>query len=172
MMLDLDPGEGVPWAQVQEAAALVRTLLQELGLQSWLKTSGGKGLHLAVPIKPVQDHRAVKAFARAVAEHLARTIPQRFAATSGSRNRVGKVFVDYLRNGPAQTTVAAYSARTRAGLGVSMPITWEELPATTSGAAWSIATAPAFLAGRKDPWAGYWRTRQALDKAMRTLGMG
>lgn len=171
LMLDLDPGEGVAWEQVREAAVIVRAFLQELGLASWLKTSGGAGLHLAVPIAPEKDHRAVKALARALVEHLARTVPARFTARSGASNRVGKVFVDYLRNGPAQTTVAAFSARTRPGLGVSMTIAWEELAAIRSGDAWNIASAPAFLAGREDPWKSYWRKKQSLERALDLLGL-
>jgi bifunctional non-homologous end joining protein LigD len=169
MMLDLDPGEGVPWPQVREAALLLKALLQELGLKSWLKTSGGKGLHLAVPIRPEYDHREVKAFSKALVEHLTRTIPQRFVAQSGASKRVGRVFVDYLRNGPSQTTVAAFSARTRPGLGVSITVDWDELESLEGGAQWNIATAPAFLDGRKDPWAGYWRSKQSLRKAMERL---
>ena len=154
---------------MQEAATLLRALLKELGLESWLKTSGGVGLHLAVPLAPERDHRAVKAVARSIVEHLARTLPTRFAARSGAGNRRGKVFVDYLRNGPAQTTVAAFSARARAGLGVSMTIAWDELPSIHGGAEWNIATAPDFLPGRSDPWAAYWRTPQSLDRAVALL---
>ncbi len=128
LVFDLDPGEGVPWPQVQEAALLTRALLQELGLDSWLKTSGGKGLHVAVPLAPESGHADAKAFAKQVVEHMARTIPQRFVAKSGPRNRVGKVFIDYLRNGQSQTTGAAFSARARPGLGVSMTVGWDELP--------------------------------------------
>jgi bifunctional non-homologous end joining protein LigD len=161
----------VPWAQVQEAAVLVRTLLQELGLQSWLKTTGGKGLHLFVPLAPEQDYETVKDFSEAVVQHLARTIPQRFVAKSGPRNRVGRIFVDYLRNGWVQSTAEAYSARARPGLGVSMPLRWEDLGAVTGGAHWNIISAPPYLARQKrDPWAAYWKTRQPLAGAMEMLG--
>ena len=115
------------WAQVQEAALLMRAMLQELGLESWLKTSGGKGLHVVVPLAPKLDYDAVKGFSQAVVQHLAKTIPQRFVAKSGGSNRVGRIFVDYLRNGHGQTTAAAFSARSRPGLGVSMPVAWEQL---------------------------------------------
>ena len=114
VIFDLDPGEGERWERVQEAATLVRGLLQELGLQSWLKTSGGKGLHVVVPLTPRDDWDTVKAFAQAVVQHLARVIPQRFTARMGAANRVGKLFVDYLRNNHGATTAAAYSARSRA----------------------------------------------------------
>jgi bifunctional non-homologous end joining protein LigD len=144
---------------------LVRSFLEELGLRSWLKTSGGKGLHLAVPLKPQRNHREVKAIARAIAEHLARRIPQRFAARSGAKNRIGKVFVDYLRNGPAQTTAAAFSARARPGTGVSVTAGWDELEQLRGGDVWTVRTAPGFLASRADPWAGYWHAQQMLNQA-------
>ncbi|BCG05534.1 multifunctional non-homologous end joining protein LigD (plasmid) [Paraburkholderia sp. PGU19] len=128
VIFDLDPGEGVKWGHVQEAALLVRTLLHELGLQAWLKTSGGKGLHVVVPLTPRLDYDAVKAFSKAFVRHLARTIPERFSATSGASNRIGKVYVDYLRNGMAQTTAAAFSVRARRGMGVSMPVCGSNCP--------------------------------------------
>jgi bifunctional non-homologous end joining protein LigD len=170
MILDLDPGEGVKWPQLREAAGLTHTLLQELGLESWLKTSGGKGLHVVVPLAPRLDYDTVKSFSQAVVQHLAKALPQRFVAKSGAANRVGKIFVDYLRNGFNATTAAAFSARARPGLGVSMPVTWDELPELTGGAQWTIATARDRLSLlRADPWAGYWTSRQTLTKAMKTL---
>lgn len=104
VVFDLDPGEGVKWKQIQEAAVLVHALLTELGLKAWLKSSGGKGLHVVVPLTPKLDCKAVKAFSQAFVRHMARTIPDRFSATSGAANRIGKVYVDYLRNGKGQTT--------------------------------------------------------------------
>jgi bifunctional non-homologous end joining protein LigD len=171
VIFDLDPGEGVGWAQVKEAAVLTRTLLSELGLASWIKTSGGKGLHVVVPLAQRLDYEAVKAFSQAAVQHMARTIPSRFVAKSGGSNRVGKIFIDYLRNGHAQTTAAAFSARARPGLGVSMPISWEQLPELKSGAQWTIATAREYLSfEQEDPWAGYWKSRQGLAKAIGMLG--
>ncbi|MES2991738.1 MAG: DNA ligase D [Pseudomonadota bacterium] len=171
MIFDLDPGEGTAWPQVQEAALLVRGLLQELGLRSWLKTSGGKGLHVVVPLAPVFDYDTVKGFSKAVVEHLARVVPSRFVARSGGANRVGKLFVDYLRNGHGATTAAAFSARARPGLGVSMPVSWDDLTALKSGAHWTIATAREHLSFQHtDPWADYARTKQKLRAAMRALG--
>jgi bifunctional non-homologous end joining protein LigD len=171
-ILDLDPGEGVTWQHVKEAALLVRTLLDELELDSWLKTSGGKGLHVVVPLAPKLHYDVVKAFSQAFVQHMARTIPQRFVAKSGGSNRVGKIFIDYLRNGHAQTTAAAFSARARPGLGVSMPISWEQLPEVKRGDQWTIATAREYLSFQKDdPWAAYWKSRQMLTKAMKLLGV-
>jgi bifunctional non-homologous end joining protein LigD len=172
VIFDLDPGEGVGWTQVQEAALLVRTLLEELGLQAWLKTSGGKGLHVVVPLAPKLGYEAVKGFSQAVVEHIARTIPQRFVAKSGGANRVKRIFIDYLRNGHSQTTAAAFCARARPGLGVSMPVAWEQLMSLKSGAQWTIATAREHLSFQKaDPWAAYWTTAQTLNAGMKRLGL-
>jgi len=172
IVFDLDPGEGVPWERVREAAMLVRTLLDELGLAAWLKTSGGKGLHVVVPLTPSPrfGYDAVKDFSQRAVLHLARTIPSRFVARSGAANRVGKVFVDYLRNGQGATTAAAFSARARPGLGVSMPIAWDELPGLKSAAQWNIATAREHLSFQQaDPWAGYFGAKQTLARAARVL---
>lgn len=137
VIFDLDPGEGVTWPQVREAASLTRVMLEQLGLQAWLKTSGGKGLHVVVPLAPRLGYEVVKDFSQAVVLHMAKTIPQRFVAKSGESNRVGKIFIDYIRNGRAQTTAAAFSARSRPGLGVSMPVGWDDLPRLKGGAEWT-----------------------------------
>lgn len=171
IVFDLDPGEGVSWAHLQEAALLTQELLKNLGLLAWLKTSGGKGLHVVVPIAPRRDSDVVKGFSQAVVQHLARTIPSRFVAKSGAGNRVGKIFIDWLRNGRTQTTAAAFSARARAGLGVSMPIEWDALHAIKSGAQWNIATAREHLSfQKKDPWGDYWTCKQTITAGMKMLG--
>ena len=170
VVFDLDPGEGVSWQRVQEGAALTRSLLQELGLEAWLKTSGGKGLHVVVPIASRHDWTTVRAFAQAVVEQLARVLPDRFVAKSGPRNRVGKIFADYLRNSHDATTAAAYSARARPGLGVSMPIEWDQLSEVKSGAQWTIANARDQVSLRaQDPWRDYAGRRQSTAKALKTL---
>lgn len=166
---DLDPGEGVAWPQIQEAAELVRVLLRELGLPAFLKTSGGKGLHVVVPLKRLRDWDSTKDFSQAVVQHLARAIPQRFVGKSGPRNRVGKNFVDYLRNGRGATTVSAWSARARPGLGVSVPVAWSELPSITSGAHWTVATIEDRLRLGNGPWTGYDKAASALGEAMARL---
>ncbi len=171
MIFDLDPGDGCPWAHVQEAAVLVRTLLTQIGLDAWIKTSGGKGLHVVVPVAPRLPWDTVKDFSQAVVQHLAKVIPSRFVAKSGPANRVGKIFVDYLRNSHGATTAAAFSARARPGLGVSMPISWEALSQLKSGAQWNIATAREHLSFQtEDPWKDYWTSRQTLTAAMKVLG--
>ncbi len=171
MVFDLDPGDGVGWPLIQEAAMLMRTLLSEIGLECWLKTSGGKGLHVVVPLTPKLDYDTVKGFSQAVVQHLAATIPSRFVAKSGPANRVGKIFVDYLRNGQGATTVAAFSARARPGLGVSMPIAWDQLPGLKGAAQWTIANARDHLSFEgADPWAAMAKHRQTLTRPMKAIG--
>ena len=170
VIFDLDPGDGVTWTQLQEAALLVRSLLDELALQAWLKTSGGKGLHVVVPLAPRDGWDDVKDTSQAIVQHLARVIPSRFVAVSGPKNRVGRIFVDYLRNSHGATTAAAFSVRTRPGLGVSMPVSWDELAALKSGAHFTVANARELLSFRRaDPWADYWSSRQTLRQARRRL---
>ena len=170
IIFDLDPGEGVTWPMIQEAAQLMRAMLQALNLESWVKTSGGKGLHVVVPIAPKLGYDVVKEFSQAVVRHMAKTIPDRFVAKAGGANRIGKIFIDYLRNGHAQTTAAAFSARSRPGLGVSITIDWDELAGIKGGAQWTIGTARDYLSFRKqDPWSKYWKTRQLLTTAFKAL---
>lgn len=170
MTFDLDPGEGVSWAHVREGALLMRTLLEELGLDGLLKTSGGKGLHVVVPIRRQHGWDTVKDFSRAVVQHLARTLPERFVAKSGPKNRVGRIFVDYLRNGFGATTVSAWSVRSRPGLGVSVPVAWDELPTLTSGAHWTLASVGERLATGNVPWDEADVPSQGLTRAMQVLG--
>lgn len=170
IVFDLDPGEGLEWPAMREGASLLRGFLQELGLKSWLKTTGGKGLHLFVPLRPDRDYETVKTFSQAVVAHIANVLPDRFVAKLGPRNRKGRIFIDYLRNGWVQSTAEAYSARARPGLGVSMPIAWDELPRTASSDHWNIVTGPDWLDSlTQDPWADYRKTRQPLTRAMKAL---
>ncbi|NLN87967.1 MAG: DNA ligase D [Syntrophomonadaceae bacterium] len=172
MVFDLDPGEEVGWAMIAEAAQLTRALLEELELQSFLKTSGGKGLHVVVPLKRRDDWETVKAFSKGVASHLARVIPGRFTDISGPRNRVGKIFIDYNRNGCGATTVAAYSARARAGLGVSMPCAWQELSKLTGGDQWNVTNAHLRWEESHDPWQDYGQTKQVIKAASKKIMLG
>jgi bifunctional non-homologous end joining protein LigD len=170
IIFDLDPGEGLPWNIMQESAQLVREFLKELGLNCFLKTSGSKGLHLIVPIKRLRDWDTVKDFSHAIVKHLAATLPQRFVAISGPDNRVGKIFIDYLRNGFGATTVSAWSARARPGLGVSVPIVWEELKSLTSSHHWTVSNIHTRLDKGNDPWADYNASAQSISSAMKALG--
>jgi bifunctional non-homologous end joining protein LigD len=170
MTFDLDPGEGVPWAQVQEAAQLVHAFLKELGLPAFLKTSGGKGLHVVVPLKRAFGWDAVKDFSQAIVQHLAGVIPERFVAKSGPRNRVGKIFADYLRNGFGATTVCAWSVRARPGLGVSVPVGWDELDGLKGAAHWNAMTVAERVPTGNTPWQDYEAARCSLSGAMKALG--
>ncbi|MEN5167458.1 DNA ligase D [Achromobacter kerstersii] len=167
MLFDLDPGEGVDWPAVQQGAQLMRTMLQEIGLEGWLKTSGGKGLHVVVPLRRQQDWDTIKAFSQRIVAHMAATLPQIFVAKSGPKNRVGKIFVDYLRNGFGATTVAAWSARARPGMGVSVPVAWDELADLRSSAHWTISNIHTRLDAGNTPWDGY--APQAVGRAMAAM---
>jgi len=168
MVFDLDPGDGLGWDRMQEAARLTRELLAELGLESFCKTSGGKGLHVVAPLTPQAGWDEVKGFSQAVAQHMASTLPKYFSAKMGKQNRRDKIFVDYLRNNRGSSTVAAFSLRARPGMGVSVPIGWDELDATTSGDQWNIGNLHERLETLKtDPWSEYAKTRQRITASMK-----
>jgi bifunctional non-homologous end joining protein LigD len=170
MTFDLDPGEGVEWPAMQESALLMRAFLEQLALTSFCKTSGGKGLHVVVPLKRRHDWDTVKDFSKAVVEHMAKTLPTRFAAKSGARNRVGKIFIDYLRNGFGATTVCAWSVRSREGLGVSVPLEWDEVNKLHSSAQWTVANIHTRLDKGNTPWGAYDKSAQNITEAMSRLG--
>jgi bifunctional non-homologous end joining protein LigD len=168
VVFDLDPDASLGWERMIEAAQLTRSLLEELGLKSFCKTSGGKGLHVVVPLAKQAGWDEVKDFSQAVAQHMAATLPKYFSAKMGAQNRKQKIFVDYLRNNRGSSTVAAFSARARAGLGVSVPLAWDEVASTTAGDQWTIENLHERLAGLKhDPWADYAKTRQRITAAMK-----
>ena len=169
LIFDLDPDPALPWARIVEAAQLTKALLDELNLQSFLKTSGGKGLHVVVPLLRRHTWEAAKLFSQRVAQHLARTMPERFSAKMGPRNRIGKVFVDYLRNNRGSTTVAAYSVRARPGLPVSVPLAWGELAELKRADKWNIINIGARVAHFSDPWKDYERARQSIARAASRL---
>src|SRR3712207_1338788 len=125
--MDLDPGEGVDWPGVIAGAQEVRERLRGLGLESFVKTTGGKGLHVVVPLTPKAGWDEVKTFARELAEAMERDSPQRYVSTSVKKARRGRIYVDYLRNGRGATAIAAYSTRARPGAPVAAPLAWEEL---------------------------------------------
>lgn len=166
---DLDPGKGVEWHAVQEAALLLRSFLQELELPAFVKTSGGKGLHVVVPMVRRYDWDTAKGFSKAVVQHMADVLPKRFSAKSGPRNRVGKIFIDYLRNGFGATTVCAWSLRARPGMGVSVPIAWEEVEHISGGDHWAILNIDQRLPIGNQPWADYEKSAAALGPAMKQL---
>ncbi len=165
LTFDLDPDPTLPWPKVREAATLVRDLLEELGLRSLLKTSGGLGLHVVVPLAKGPPLEVAAAFSRRVAEHLARLIPQRFAAKRGAPNRQGRIYVDWQRNQFAATTVAAYSPRHRPGVPVSLPVGWDELGRRDIRAAhFNLRNVVARIAECGDAWDDELPLRQMLTR--------
>lgn len=166
-VLDLDPDPALPWKAMLEATQLTLTLLDELGLKVFLKTSGGKGMHLVVPLTRRAGWDEVKDFSHALVEHMARLFPDRLSAVSGPKNRVGRIFIDYLRNGKGATTVAAYSLRAREGLPVSVPIWREELSQLKGADQWNIGNLHERLAQVEDPWSEMASTRQSITARMR-----
>jgi bifunctional non-homologous end joining protein LigD len=172
MIFDLDPDPVLKWKTVVEAAQLTRSLLQELGLNPLVKTSGGKGVHIVVPLARRNDWEEVGAFSQAVAQQLAVTLPDRFSAKMGEKNRVKKVFVDYQRNRRGASTVAAYSARARPGLPVSVPIDWNELGGIDPASQWNIRTLPERMAGiKKDAWASAGKAHTLTAAMKKKLGL-
>ncbi|MFJ9991808.1 DNA ligase D [Pseudomonas putida] len=166
-VLDLDPDPALPWKAMLEATQLTLALLDELGLKVFLKTSGGKGIHLVVPLTRRAGWDEVKDFSHAMVEHMAGLFPDRLSAVSGPKNRVGRIFIDYLRNGKGATTVAAYSLRAREGLPVSVPIWREELSQLKGADQWHIGNLHERLAQVDDPWSEMARTRQSITARMR-----
>jgi bifunctional non-homologous end joining protein LigD len=165
--MDLDPGPGVTWAQLVKATSLTRTLLEKLGLKCFLKTTGGKGLHVVAPIERELGWDEVKEFTGLVAAFLVKAEPDLFVANMSKAKRGGKVFVDYLRNGETASAVAAYSARARKEAGVSTPVDWDELGRADLREKFTVRSVPRRLASMTvDPWAEYGSTRQSISDAM------
>ena len=165
VVFDLDPGEGVPFSEIKKAAKDIRKLLEQLELESFLRVSGGKGLHVVVPLNPGCDWDLTKRFAHGFADALARSEPERFLSTATKSKRNKRIFVDYLRNGRGATAVASYSMRGRAGAPVAMPLAWSELSKLTKANAFTIKDVPAKLKRRrKDPWDGIDRVKQNLAR--------
>lgn len=167
-VFDLDPGDGVGWDAVVQGAVDVRDHLQGLGLVSLVRTPGGKGLHVVVPVRPSASWDEAKTFAADVAAAMAKASPALYTDTMAKRARTGRIFIDYLRNGRGATAVAAYSTRARAGAPLSTPITWEELPAIRSGNQYRIGNLAARLSHlHGDPWADFGNVDQMIPKAGR-----
>jgi bifunctional non-homologous end joining protein LigD len=162
LVFDLDPGPDVAWVEVVRAAKLVRSTLQDLDLQSWLKTTGGKGLHIVVPFVPEHEWATCLDFARTLASTIAEHDPLRYTTKFAKRGRERKVLIDYLRNSRTSTAVAAYSLRANANATVSVPISWDELTAKLAPRRWTLRTVPKRLVSTPDPWAAYARVKQRL----------
>jgi bifunctional non-homologous end joining protein LigD len=171
VIFDLDPGEDLGFDSVVRGAVELRAFLQRLGLEAFLKTTGGKGLHLVAPIARRYEWPEVKRFARSVAEALARKAPARYLTKIAKADRRGRIFIDYLRNDPTSTAIAPYSTRARPGAPVAMPLSWDELSEDVDPAAFHIGSVPQRLKTlRQDPWADIFKTRQALPKAPELTG--
>jgi bifunctional non-homologous end joining protein LigD len=158
---DLDPGPDVTWVQTVAAARQLRDVLTTMKLKSWVKTTGGKGIHIVVPLKPRREWSECLTFSRAVADTLVQTDPALFTTAFAKRGRERKILIDYLRNNRTNTSVCAYSPRARPGAHVSVPLDWAELD--TPPDRWTLVSVPQRLRRlRKDPWAAYWTTSQQI----------
>jgi bifunctional non-homologous end joining protein LigD len=160
---DLDPGPGVSWPRVVTAARLVRDVLKTLGMVSWVKTTGGRGLHVVVPITPSRDWSECLAYARAVSEAIVKTDPAIYTTAFAKSGRETKILIDYLRNNRTNTSICAFSPRARPGAPVSVPVDWRELRATPEP--WTMATVLRRLRRRADPWKAYWTVHQQISTA-------
>jgi bifunctional non-homologous end joining protein LigD len=167
LIFDLDPGPGVKWPEIVAAARDVRARLEGIGLKTFIKTSGGKGLHVVLPIAPA-PWEDVKKFCRTVAEAMAADEPEKYVASAIKAKRGGRIFVDYLRNSREATAIAPYSTRARPGAPVAMPITWSELGSLESASRYTVNNVMQRLGRlRKDPWAGIGKVKQALPSMKR-----
>ncbi len=167
VIFDLDPDPSLPWSAMVEATCMTLDLLERIGLRGFLKTSGGRGMHVMVPLARRHDWTLAREFARAVAERLAAEAPERIVAKMGPQNRVGKIFVDYLRNQKGASTVAAYSVRARPGLPVSVPITRDELGRIDGAAQWNVINLAERLTGiTSDPWTECGSLSQTINQAI------
>jgi DNA ligase D len=163
VIFDLDPGEGLAFEDVVAGAHEVRARLSDLGLVSFAKTTGGKGLHVVVPIERRHEWPDVKRFARSLAEAIAADAPTRYLTRISIAERRGRIFIDYLRNDPTSTAVAPYSTRSRVNAPVATPVTWDEVAPGLDPARFTIRTVPERLRGlNADPWADIDRIRQRL----------
>lgn len=163
LIFDLDPGEGIEWADLVAAAREVRARLGADGIESFVKTTGGKGLHVVAPVAPVSGWAEAKAYCRGLAQKMAAAAPDRLTATMAKKERSRRIFIDYLRNARGATAVAAYSPRARPAAGVSTPVAWSELDAIGSGDRFTLRNIDRRLDALKtDPWAGMAKAKQAL----------
>lgn len=173
LVFDLDPDPALPWAVVREGAALMRARLGDLGLTGFLRTTGGKGLHVVVPLARRHGWVEVKAFARALAEDIARRDAARYTARLARASRAGRIFIDYLRNARGASAIANYSTRARPGAPVAVPVAWEELTPALRPERFNVVTVPERLRSLpRDPWEGFEAARRPVTASMkRALGL-
>jgi bifunctional non-homologous end joining protein LigD len=166
LTFDLDPAPKLSWPVVRRAAYEFRARLRELGLNGFVKSTGGKGLHIVVPIRPTLDWDQAKAFSKAIAERMVAEAPERYVATMSKAKRVGKIFIDYLRNGRSATAICAYSTRARPGAPVALPLRWDELKNDSRDDHFNIRNVPARLRrSRSDPWEDFESAREPINAA-------
>jgi bifunctional non-homologous end joining protein LigD len=171
IVIDLDPGDEIGWSEVVAAARVVRSLLQALGLVSFVKTTGGRGLHVVVPVMPSADWNECLDFARAFAQTLVRRQPDTFTERFAKAGRSDKILIDYLRNNRTNTSIAAFSTRAKPDAPVSVPLSWSELTPRLAPGRFTMRTVPSRLKKlRKDPWQDYWTVKQRIPRgAVRAL---
>jgi bifunctional non-homologous end joining protein LigD len=165
---DFDPDVGLPWDRVTAAAIEMREALLGVGLQSFAKTTGGKGLHVVVPIAPKLGWDEIKEFSKWVAERFTAAYPARFTTNMAKRARTGRIFIDYLRNGRGATAIGAYSARARPGAPVATPLFWEEVEKGVKPDGFTVLTVPDRMKRLKsDPWDEIGKIRQSISAKVR-----
>jgi bifunctional non-homologous end joining protein LigD len=164
IVLDLDPGPLTTWADVVRGARLLRQVLGAAGLRSFVKTTGGKGLHVVVPLAPERDWSECYALSRAIAVAVTRSDPSRYTVALKKAGRERQILIDYLRNNRTNTSVAAYSTRATPNAPVSVPLAWDELDRATDPSRFTVKSVPARL--RVDPWAQYFKVVQTIDDSM------
>jgi len=170
VVFDLDPDDAVSWQRTVGAARDLRALLESIGLKCWLRTTGGKGLHVVAPLSPAAPWQQAKDFAHTVAALMAQAQPETFVAVAAKAKRSNRIFIDWLRNARGATSIASYSLRARPGAKVAMPLAWTELAALKSGDAFDLTKTLARLRRKRiDPWAGMASAGQSLDKLQRRL---
>jgi bifunctional non-homologous end joining protein LigD len=167
IIFDFDPDESLPWSRLTEAVTVLRKLLDTLGLQGFVKTTGGKGLHVVVPVRPQQDWNTIKGFTGAIADLLVLTFPDRFTSKMTKSTRTGKIFVDYLRNAEGATAISAYSARAKKNAPVATPLAWDELSRDVRYDHFNVRTvAKRLRALKSDPWKGFFDVSQSITAEM------
>jgi bifunctional non-homologous end joining protein LigD len=173
VVLDLDPADTVPWAAVVEAAQGLRRIFAEVGFESFAMVTGGRGVHVTVPMARRLDWDQTQAFAKAVATRYADTDPKRFTVSPLKTARIGRIFIDHMRNARGNSSVAPYSPRAREGATVATPVGWDELATLAGPAAFTVQTVPERMRTlQSDPWAQVLVLQQTLTAAAKkTLGL-
>lgn len=169
LTFDIDPDTELEWERVIEAALLLKGVFMELGLASFIKTTGGKGLHVVVPVEPVCGWEEARAFTKGVADYIAAGLPDRFVSTMTRSKRAGRIFIDYVRNVRGSTAIEAYSTRARKGAPLSVPVSWDELKGGVRSDYYTLENIRDRLKAGTDPWKGYFELKQSITEDMKKL---